>query len=189
MYLFFDTETTGLPRNWKAPVTDLNNWPRMVQIAWMLYDTHGKMIESNDFIIKPEGYTIPMEVSRIHGITTQRALDEGRSLLHVLTEFNELIHEADYLVAHNISFDEKIVGAEFLRNKIQNPIPKKNKICTMHSTVDFCALKGPYGNKWPKLSELHYKLFNSDFDEAHNASVDISITAKCFWQLRKLNLI
>jgi len=30
MYLFFDTETTGLPRNWKAPVTDLDNWPRMV---------------------------------------------------------------------------------------------------------------------------------------------------------------
>lgn len=24
-YLFFDTETTGLPRNWKAPVSDLNN--------------------------------------------------------------------------------------------------------------------------------------------------------------------
>jgi len=67
MYLFFDTETTGLPLNWKAPVTHVNNWPRMVQLAYLYYDTDGKMIDSGDYIIKPEGFTIPAEVSRIHG--------------------------------------------------------------------------------------------------------------------------
>lgn len=48
-----------------------------------------------------------------------------------------------------------------------NNIPPKNKICTMESTTDFCAIKGPRAYKWPKLSELHYKLFSTGFDQAH----------------------
>ena len=77
MYLFFDTETTGLPRNWKAPVTDLNNWPRMVQIAWILCDDKGNRVESADYIIKPENFVIPQDASRVHGITTEKAINEG----------------------------------------------------------------------------------------------------------------
>ena len=77
MYLFFDTETTGLPKNWKAPITDLNNWPRMVQLAWLLYDNSGTLLNKEAYIIRPDGFTIPEESCRVHGITTQRALDEG----------------------------------------------------------------------------------------------------------------
>lgn len=189
MYLFFDTETTGLPRNWKAPVSDLNNWPRLVQLAFLYYDRNGNKISGGDFIIKPEGFTIPTDASRIHGISTERALREGQSLVSVLQHFNSLIGQASYLVAHNMSFDEKIVGAEFLRNGMQNSIQTKNKICTMESTTNFCAIDGPYGYKWPKLSELHYKLFRTGFEEAHNAAIDITATAKCFWELKRLNKI
>ena len=85
-----------------------------------------------------------------------------------------------------MSFDEKIVGAEFLRAGMRNPLPAKRKICTMESTTSFCAIPGPYGYKWPKLSELHYKLFRTGFEEAHNAAVDINATAKCFWELKRL---
>jgi DNA polymerase III subunit epsilon len=189
MYLFFDTETTGLPKNWKAPVTDLNNWPRLVQLAYMFYGRSGNLIASGDFIIRPVGFTIPVEASRIHGISTEKALEEGKSLLAVLQHFHELVSEADYLVAHNISFDEKIVGAEFLRNSMPDSIASKKKICTMHGTTDFCKITGPYGYKWPKLSELHYKLFSEYFEEAHNAAVDIHATAKCFWELKRLGKI
>lgn len=189
MYLFFDTETTGLPRNWKAPVSDLNNWPRMVQLAWLYYDKTGKKISGNDYIIKPEGYTIPMETSRIHGITTARAMEEGINLSVVLQEFHELANEAEVLVAHNMSFDEKILGAEFLRKRMQNIIDAKKRVCTMQSSTNFCAIPGPYGYKWPKLSELHHKLFNTGFEEAHNAANDIYATAKCFWELKRLGKI
>ncbi|RPH31050.1 MAG: 3'-5' exonuclease [Bacteroidales bacterium] len=189
MYLFFDTETTGLPRNWKAPVTDLNNWPRLVQLAFLYYDEKGNKVSGGDFIIKPEGFTIPADASRIHGISTEKALKEGESLSAVLKHFHSLIDQAEVLVAHNISFDEKIVGAEFLRVRMQNIIPSKRKICTMQSTTNFCALAGPYGYKWPKLSELHYKLFRTGFDEAHNAAVDINATAKCFWELKRIGKI
>jgi DNA polymerase III subunit epsilon len=189
MYLFFDTETTGLPKNWRAPVTDLNNWPRLVQLAYLYYDINGNFISGGDFIIKPIGFTIPIDSSRIHGISTEKAIEKGEILLTVLQEFQALINKSEYLVAHNISFDEKIVGAEFLRNSMPDSFAIKKKICTMQGTTNFCKLDGPYGYKWPKLSELHYKLFRENFEEAHNAAVDIHATAKCFWELRKLGKI
>jgi len=107
----------------------------------------------------------------------------------VLREFQTAINQAEYLVAHNMSFDEKIIGAEFLRNKMQDSLPAKRKICTMQSATDYCALPGPCGYKWPKLSELHYKLFQTGFKEAHNAAADISATIKCFWELKRLGII
>lgn len=189
MYLFFDTETTGLPKNYKAPVSDLNNWPRLVQLAYLLYDNNGNQISGGDFIIKPDGYTIPIDSSRIHGITTERANREGQPIKPVLQNFSELIESATFLVAHNMSFDEKIVGSEFLRNNFPNSIPAKKKICTMEKSTNFCAIDGPYGYKWPKLSELHFKLFKTGFEEAHNAAVDIKATAKCFWELKRLGKI
>jgi len=111
------------------------------------------------FNLQPEGFAIPIDVSRIHGITTERAKQDGKPLTDVLQEFHSLIMEADVLVAHNMNFDEKIVGAEFLRVGMKNPIPSKRKICTMESTTTFCALNGAYDFKWPKLSE--YKQFKS----------------------------
>lgn len=188
-YLFFDTETTGLPKNWKAPLSDLDNWPRLVQLAYLLFDSSGNQIGEGDYIIKPDGFVIPFESSRIHGITTERAQQEGEELATVLRDFYSLIDNAEYLVAHNMNFDEKIMGAEFLRNNMHNGIADKRKICTMQSSINFCAISGQWGNKWPKLSELHQKLFRTGFDEAHNAAADIQATARCFWELRRLGEI
>jgi len=189
MYLFFDTETTGLPRNWKAPVNDLQNWPRLVQLAWLYYDREGNLLEENNFIIRPEGFIIPTDASRVHGISTERALQEGVALQGVLHNFQDLIARSGYLVAHNMSFDEKIMGAELLRNNMANSIAGKQRICTMEGSVDYCQLEGPYGYKWPRLSELHNKLFGAGFEEAHNAAADIRATAKCFWELKKLGIV
>ncbi len=189
MYLFFDTETTGLPRNWRAPVTDLDNWPRMVQLAFLLCDGKGNQLSSGDYLIKPEGFVIPPSAVQIHGISTGRAMLEGAPLGQVLQLFYELVADAEVLVAHNISFDEKIVGSELIRAGMPNTLPSKRKICTMESTTDFCAIKGPYGNKWPKLSELYFRLFGTVFDEAHNAAVDMQATAKCFWELKRRGVI
>jgi len=189
MYLFFDTETTGVPLNYKAPMTDLSNWPRLVQIAWIFHDKNGYTLSKESFIIKPNGFNIPIAASNIHGITTDHALRNGVDLLFVLQKFSSHLNSAQYLVAHNISFDKNIVGAELIRNKIHNAIPNKQLLCTMEKSTNFCALLGPYGYKWPKLTELHQKLFNNGFDGAHDALADITATAKCFWELRKRNLI
>lgn len=111
-------------------MTDLNYWPRLVQLAYLLFGKNGNKISGVDHIIKPNGFTIPADASKIHGISTEKANKEGKELLTVLKDFQSLINQAEHLVAHNMSFDEKIVGAEFLRNKIQDSISTKRKIWT-----------------------------------------------------------
>ncbi len=189
MYLFFDTETTGIPVTWNAPLSDLDNWPRLVQIAWLQYDNKGKELSERNHIIKPEGFTIPLDASQIHGITTERAQREGIALKTVLNEFAMLIDRSRLLIAHNMAFDEKIVGAELLRNRMNNSLAQTQKICTMETSTDYCKLPGDYGFKWPKLTELHSKLFGDGFNEAHNAAVDIRACAKCFWELKRRGII
>ena len=216
-YLFFDTETTGLPKSWKAPVTDLENWPHIVQIAWAVFDDAGTQLALRDHIIKPEGFVIPESATAIHGISTEKALKEGRPAAEVLKEFSEAIRGAACLVAHNLDFDEKMVRVELLRQGMPDvfqptPIPtnqnkaeigasqttifgKKEKvwevkkICTMKSSTAYCKIPGPYGDKWPKLSELHIRLFEVDFEDQHNAASDVLCCAKCFFELRRRAVI
>jgi len=189
IYLFFDTETTGLPTNWKASVSDINNWPRIVQIAWTLSSQEDRRLESKDFIIKPEGFTIPKESSDVHGISTEQANEEGKDLLDVLTEFDKDLNKSNRLVAHNISFDEKVLGAEFIRKGIENDFFEKRRLCTMQKSTDYCKLPGRYGYKWPTLSELHNILFGKDFENTHNAMGDVIATENCFWKLRDLGIV
>ena len=189
MYLFFDTETTGLPKSWKAPITDTDNWPRLVQLAWLAYDAEGNKVAGDNSIVKPEGFEIPEAVAKIHGITTDKALFEGKDLQVVLQIFHSRICQAEILVGHNISFDTNIIGAEFVRLGIPPVTPPRRKVCTMMSSTKFCNLPGPRGPKWPKLQELHNKLFSENFAEAHNAAADIGATARCFFELKRLGVI
>lgn len=189
MYLFFDTETTGLPANWRSPVTDLANWPRMVQLAWILSDESGAVREQTNRIIKPDGFTIPDSAAAIHGITTEKARDAGHALKDVLSEFSGAIDRAYSLVAHNMRFDEKIVGAEFVRADIPNSLFQTDRFCTMLSSTDYCRIPGTYGYKWPTLSELYLTLFNDGFTEAHDAAVDVAICAQCYFELRNRGIM
>ena len=183
MYLIFDTETTGLPRDYSAPITQLDNWPRLVQLAWQLHDHMGALQSSGNYIIRPEGFTIPFNSEQIHGISTERALREGVDLKEVLVIFRNDIDRAHFLVGHNVSFDERVMGAEYLRNKIPSAIMDKAKIDTKDEGTQFCAIPGPRGFKWPSLGELHHALFNKGFDDAHDAAADVEATTRCFLEL------
>jgi len=190
MYLFFDTETTGLPRNYQAPLDDFLNWPRVVQLAWALYDNEGNIWGSYSYIIRPDGFVIPDEVAKIHRVSQERALAEGVALDEVLEKFLHDVKSASYLVAHNIDFDEKIIGSELLRQQMPNYLQETAKICTMKSSVNFCKILNKRGTyKWPNLSELHNCLFQEDFPEAHDALVDVTACAKCFFELKRRNAI
>lgn len=188
MFLIFDTETTGLPRNYNAPWSDSDNWPRMVQIAWQLHDKFGKLLQNNSIIIKPEGFTIPFNAVQIHGISNERALNEGESLLEVLQQFAKVVNDCTYLCGHNIEFDINIIGAELLRCGIGNIFENKKVIDTKNDdTTNYCAIPGGKGGKykWPTLTELYTKLFNAKFEEAHNAAFDVQATAKTFFEIVK----
>ena len=189
MYLFFDTETTGLPKKWGAPLTDLDNWPRMIQVAWLLYDKDGKKIAEQEYVIKPQGFIIPQEATNVHGISTEKALKEGVPLVQTLKEFANALNQSKFLIAHNMSFDEKIIGAEFLREKIPINAQGVKKLCTMQLSTNYCKIPKPNGYKWPSLSELHIKLFDKDFEDAHDALVDVKACADCFFEMKRLGII
>jgi DNA polymerase III epsilon subunit-like protein len=190
MYLFFDTETTGLPKNYQAPLDDFLNWPRIVQIAWSLYDSEGNHWESHNYIIRPDGFIIPPESTKIHRISQEKALQEGKPIDAALEHFVRDAVSSSHLVAHNIDFDEHIVGSELLRQKRDNPFGSANKICTMRSSAQFCRIdNGRGGYKWPNLTELYTCLFAKGFPDAHDAVFDVRACAECFFELKRRGVI
>jgi DNA polymerase-3 subunit epsilon len=191
MYLFFDTETTGIPQRHDASASDVENWPRLVQIAWVTADESGNELRSQSFIIRPDGFDIPASAARVHGITTDMARRLGIELGHALTAFAEELSAAQALVAHNIQFDERVVGAEFHRaGRQKSPLAGKRLYCTMRSSTDFCRIPGgPRGYKWPTLQQLHHTLFGASFESAHNAVADVRACARCFFELKRKGVI
>ena len=189
MYLIFDTETTGLPKSWNAPITNTDNWPRCVQIAWQLHDGMGNVIEHNDFLIKPEGYNIPYDAERIHGISTELATEQGISLAEGLVLFNEALGKTTFIVGQNVNFDLNIMGCEFHRLGVENKLTSLPVLdtCT-EKTAFLCQIPGGRGGKFklPTLTELHTHLFGTGFGDAHNATADVEATTRCFLELIRL---
>ncbi len=190
MYLVFDTETTGLPQNWNAPLSDSENWPRCVQIAWQLHAPNGRMISHNDFIITADGFDIPFESEKVHGISTALAKRDGTEIKTVVESFLAVVDQADFLVGHNLKFDLNIMGAELLRLGKENTLAEKAILdtCT-EDTALLCELPGGRGGKFklPTLSELYDFLFQDSFEEAHNATADVEATARVFIELIRQN--
>ncbi len=177
-YLFFDTETTGLNKN-----------ARLVQIAWILCDHNQNEIEKQCFIIKPDNFLIPKESIQIHGISNEDAQTSGFNLKDVLEKFNTSISKTDYIIAHNLSFDEEIIKNEFKKTAINLNLKNKKRICTKIMTTQLCAIPSiKHTFKWPTLSELHIKLFNEDLNDAHSALSDTLALMKCYWELEKYGL-
>lgn len=186
MYLIFDTETTGLPRNWAAPISDTDNWPRCIQIAWQLHDAMGNLIEHQDYLVRPEGFNIPYDAERIHGISTELAQAQGIPLSEVLEKFNTALSKAKFIVGQNVGFDVNIMGCEFYRLGVNSPMATLPVLDTCTEvTAELLKLPGGRGGKFklPTLTELHSYLFNVPFAEAHNATADVEATTRCFLEL------
>lgn len=187
MYLTFDSETTGLPKNFKAPISDSENWPRLVQLAWQINDKEGKLINNKSFLVKPDNFTIPYNSEKVHGISTKIALEKGIDLIIALKDFEKDIKKCKYIIGHNINFDKNILGAEFYRKNIESDLLNKISIDTGHISKQYCNLKGGFGGglKMPKLTELYEILFGKKFSDAHDAAYDVNATAKSFFYLLK----
>jgi DNA polymerase III epsilon subunit-like protein len=192
LHLIFDTETTGLPKDYKAHVHDVENWPRVVQLAWTLLDDDFVSLTSRNHILFGV-YDIPDAAAEIHGITTARAEAEGVPADIALTEFAMAQEIADIQVGHNVNFDRKNLGAEFIRSNMDH-VYEEGKVmarcCTMFKSTKLCALRNSRGGmKWPTLQELYFHLFDHEFDGAHDALADVMATSKCYQQLIELSIV
>ena len=191
MFLIFDTETTGLPKRWDAPISDLNNWPRVVQLAWQLHDEDGSLVSNKTYVIKPVDFDIPFESEKVHGISTLLATQIGEKIQTVFSEFLKDLSSASYIVGHNLKFDINVVSSELYRLDIENQLLNKKVLdtCT-ENTANVCKLPGGKSGKFkfPTLVELYENLFNKQFENAHNASADVEANAMVFFELIRQKL-
>ena len=203
--LIFDTETTGLPKSRSINPDSLHLWPHIVQFSYIIYDvTDNDICVIEDNIIRvADDVEISQESAAIHGITNEISKSGGVDLNQVLSGFFGALKNVDMLVGHNISFDINVVVVELLRiiYNQSNTVPAdellsyktylhmlnnyQNIHCTMQNSIDMCAIKvmgknGREYNKFPKLSELHQKLFDSVPNNLHNSLNDILITLRCY---------
>jgi len=182
-YLFFDVETTGIKAEYN----------HIVQLAAILTDGSGKELETMNRIIKPEGFLIPASSTKIHGISQEKALIDGVNLRVAINEFLDMVAKTNILVAHNFLFDFSFIAKE-LDNDNQIDAGhsvgfyEKKNVCTMQTTTNF--VKTGWSDyhqsyKWPRLEELHTKLFGVSFEGAHDALIDVRATVRCFFELKQ----
>ena len=185
--LFFDTETTGLPKRFGAKPEDLDAWStaRLVQLSWIL-DQDGDEVGFGDLIIRPDGFEIPPEAAKIHGITQMEAMAKGVELKKAIYYFLGAARVADIIIGHNVEFDLGVTGAELIRTWGKNYLHGVRVEDTMKSSTDFCQIpkKSGFGFKFPKLEELYTKLFGHMFEDAHNSLNDVTATRECYWELK-----
>lgn len=194
--LIFDTETTGLPPERHVPLITTARWPYVVQLAYMIYDTDTcTIINSVDTLIKlPPGVGVPDDSTKIHGITRGMCNEKGRDIKDVLMEFNEALLVSTILIAHNLQFDKNILTVEYIRNRLINNFTYNNipiaEFCTMLNSIELCSLyrtnsSGKQYKKYPKLVELHEKLFNETPSGLHNAMADIIVCLRCYCKMQQ----
>ena len=182
--IVFDTETTGLPKSHQSSIYKIDEWPYIVQLAWVIYDTDTKKINTHSHIIKCPCESTP-ESLEIHKIDKHRIDEEGIDIKHVLKLFTQSVKKCDIIVGHNISFDKRMVMVECIRNNHQPIFDKINEYCTMQNgkTITNILTKTKSGReyfKFPKLTELHENLFQTIPNGIHDALIDTMICLRCY---------
>lgn len=191
----FDCETNGKPIDYKAPMSRVDNWPRVTQLAWKVFNLEKMELTSGNYLIKPDGWTIPTEKFFIdQGFSTERSMAEGVPIIQALQHFVGDLQSIEWLFAHNLAFDYNVVGAEMIRGGHASE-RKPQRICTMESTIELCKIPFPgrrdtrgwvqQAYKWPKLEELYRILFGRNFENAHKADGDVDALADCVFELIK----
>ena len=192
--LVFDTETTGLPIGRNPSIRETKKWPHIIQLSCILFDTESnQIICCYDTIVKvPKNIVISEESISLHGISRNISNKRGSSIKDVLDEFNKMLKSADKVVGHNISFDKRVIMAESIRLYISQYFTidgvRKPEYCTMKNSVDICRIEavskeGEKYFKYPSLTELYNKLFQTSPKNVHNSMVDILLCLRCYCKL------
>jgi len=201
-----DIETDGLPSKEAKWDSDYMQFPHLVQLSWKLKESD----DVQDYIIKPEGYVIPKELSEIHGITQEMALEKGVPFAEIIPKFIEDCENSRLIVGHNLYFDTSIIKANVLRlvdankdsglfldlpERVIAALDKEKRMNTMsYSVIKFCAIPFPNSKpgsknyKYPKLTELYFILFGEEFN-AHNSKDDVLATERCYYKLLELGIL
>ena len=191
--IFYDTETTGLP-DFKAP-SEAPHQPHIVQLAACLVDLDTReLLDSMDVIIRPDGWVITDDIAKIHGITTERALDEGIPEAKAVSEFMSMW--GGYLrIAHNEQFDARILRIALMRFESEGApdVWKAGKAeCTARLATPICKIPptpkmvaaGVNKFKTANLGEAYRHFMGCDFENAHSAMADVRACMEVYFAIK-----
>jgi DNA polymerase III subunit epsilon len=179
MYLFKDTETTGL-YHYGTPSNDPKQ-PYIVELALLLTDIEGDTIKSFSTLIKPEGWVIPQEATNVHGITTEECEEKGIPFEEAYQVYLSFREECKLIIGHNISYDSKMIRRVAGKERYDS-LPVKEKYCTMQKSTPICKISGKRGYKWPKLEEAYRIICGKEIEGAHRAMADVEATKELFFK-------
>lgn len=189
MYLFIDCETTGLrgKPDYSKPHTTTDNQPDIVQLAWVAYADADTRVSAFEVLVYPDGYEIPQEATKIHGISTESARQNGVPLAVVMQSLSVALAEAHTIIGHNVQFDLGAIKAALHKTSTPNPLQDQRIYCTMRNTVRLVGIASvkPGYLKYPTLTELHQFLFGTSPSVMHSALADALTTAACYWELQR----
>lgn len=185
--LFVDTETSGLPKDWKKPYSKKGNWPHIVQVAWVIYTKDGNEVKAENHFINNDDFRITAASQKIHGITPELLLKNGKSRKTVMKFLSEDLQKYQPLVVgYFMQLDFHMLGVGFYRSGMENPLKELPTFCAMKASASYSHF--PY-RKYLGLKELYTKLFQTPLLHQHDAMVDARATARCFFELVKKGVI
>ncbi len=204
-FMIFDNETDGLPKSKEknVPMSRLEHWPRVIQLAWTVCDADGIDRSWGNYLIKPAGWAIPAPEDppnfwQKHGFTQERSLAEGVPIAEAAAHFVGDLQSCKYMVSHNMAFDHPVLGAEFIRLGLRSE-RRPVRICTKEASTHYCKIPHAWRKerrpwmikdyKWPTLDELHQKLFGRPFADAHQAAGDVAALRTCLFELIRRGVI
>jgi DNA polymerase-3 subunit epsilon len=163
-----------------------------VQIAMLMLAEDGTETSMAALIIRPEGWLIPPEITEIHGISQERAMDEGVPEAIATRLFVAMQQRASLRVAHNESFDRRIMRIAMLRSGLSREaveaIEQRPAFCTCNAARPILNLPptgrmvaaGRTGPKPPKLEECFRHFFAEELTGGHDALVDARACARVY---------
>jgi DNA polymerase III epsilon subunit-like protein len=201
--IVFDTETTGLPDRAGFdkcyPAWAIAHYAkcRVIQLAYAVYEIKRggryRLIEEKMFYVRPDGWSVSPESQAIHGKSTEFLMGVGRPIADVLTEFEKDLKDCLLLVGHNSDFDKNAVAAEAWRAgrvELGATVSAFPCVCTMRAGKEFCGAVNDKGQlKFPRLAELHSKIFGMEPANQHDAMGDVRATALCYFHLQEMMLV
>lgn len=182
-FIFIDTEASCLPKDWSLPYGILNNWPNAVQVSWLIYTKEGEKIKVENHYINNNDFEIDPSSQRIHGLTKAFLQQNGiprKDLLAMLSK--DLNEYRPMIIGHFTELDYRILGAEYYREQMANPMEALQTFCLMIASKH---LQQNPQYKFLRLGNLFELLFKQPLLNQHNALVDATATADCFFELVK----
>lgn len=204
--IIYDTETTNLPL--RAPkghqpiASDHPDQPHIVELGLILCNDDGTEILSWGNIIRPDGWVIPEETVKIHGVSQEHALADGVPEHHAVACFVMALqstYKPTVRVCHNPYFDEKIMRIAMLRagfergwiERLTNTCPTFDtcraslKLVNLPPTEKMMA-RGMKSPKPPSLEEATKHFFGTQVADAHSALGDARACARLYFELKRL---